>query len=126
MCPACTNVWVRDLGNYRYPVEKIGEYPTQYGKKDPSFNEETSFAMSYYTYYVDRITEVRITFFDTVGKIGGLTGLILGASIISLIEFLVFIAKVISAIFCKNTTKVQEISIKQNGQYFHDADSKKY
>ncbi|KAG1657328.1 putative ATP-dependent RNA helicase DHX34 [Nymphon striatum] len=35
MCPACTNVWVRDLGNYRYPVEKIGECPTQYGKKDP-------------------------------------------------------------------------------------------
>ncbi|KAG1714443.1 hypothetical protein GQR58_001388 [Nymphon striatum] len=33
MCPACTNVWVRDLGNYRYPVEKIGECPTQYGKK---------------------------------------------------------------------------------------------
>ncbi|KAG1651908.1 Ring canal kelch protein [Nymphon striatum] len=25
MCPACTNVWVRDLGDYRYPVEKIGE-----------------------------------------------------------------------------------------------------
>ncbi|KAG1683073.1 Polycystin-1 [Nymphon striatum] len=35
MCPACTSVWVRDLGNYRYPVEKIGECPTQYGKKDP-------------------------------------------------------------------------------------------
>ncbi|KAG1654084.1 putative uncharacterized transposon-derived protein F52C9.6 [Nymphon striatum] len=35
MCPVCTNVWVRDLGNYRYPVEKIGECPTQYGKKDP-------------------------------------------------------------------------------------------
>ncbi|KAG1675111.1 hypothetical protein GQR58_014823 [Nymphon striatum] len=33
MCPACTNVWVRDLGNYRYPVDKIGESPTQYGKK---------------------------------------------------------------------------------------------
>ncbi|KAG1682940.1 hypothetical protein GQR58_010470 [Nymphon striatum] len=38
MCPACTNVWVRDLGNYRYPVEKIGECPTQYGKKDPRSN----------------------------------------------------------------------------------------
>ncbi|KAG1681904.1 Choline O-acetyltransferase [Nymphon striatum] len=37
MCPACTNVSVRDLGNYRYPVEKIGECPTQYGKKDPRF-----------------------------------------------------------------------------------------
>ncbi|KAG1667491.1 Pancreatic triacylglycerol lipase [Nymphon striatum] len=36
MCPTCTNVWVRDLGNYRYPVEKIGESPAQYGKKDPS------------------------------------------------------------------------------------------
>ncbi|KAG1664203.1 Ubiquitin-conjugating enzyme E2 R1 [Nymphon striatum] len=35
MRPACTYVWVRDLGNYRYPVEKIGECPTQYGKKDP-------------------------------------------------------------------------------------------
>ncbi|KAG1714442.1 hypothetical protein GQR58_001388 [Nymphon striatum] len=33
MCPACTNVWARDLGNYRYPVEKIGECPTQFGKK---------------------------------------------------------------------------------------------
>ncbi|KAG1650838.1 hypothetical protein GQR58_027692 [Nymphon striatum] len=30
------SVRVRDLGNYRYPVEKIGEYTTQYGKKDPS------------------------------------------------------------------------------------------
>ncbi|KAG1663792.1 Peptidyl-alpha-hydroxyglycine alpha-amidating lyase 2 [Nymphon striatum] len=40
MCPACTNVWVRDLGNYRYPVEKFGECPKQYGKKDPStFND---------------------------------------------------------------------------------------
>ncbi|KAG1660878.1 hypothetical protein GQR58_021828 [Nymphon striatum] len=39
MCPACTNVWVRDLGNYRYPVEKIGKCPTQYGKKDPRFKE---------------------------------------------------------------------------------------
>ncbi|KAG1670240.1 Protocadherin beta-11 [Nymphon striatum] len=38
MCPACTNVWVRDLGNYRYPVEKIRECPTQYGKKDPRYN----------------------------------------------------------------------------------------
>ncbi|KAG1661111.1 Glucose transporter type 1 [Nymphon striatum] len=37
MCPACTNVWVRDLGNYRYPVEKIGKFPTQYGKEDPRF-----------------------------------------------------------------------------------------
>ncbi|KAG1687799.1 Vesicle-trafficking protein SEC22a [Nymphon striatum] len=35
MCPVCTNVWVRDLGNYGYPVEKICECPTQYGKKDP-------------------------------------------------------------------------------------------
>ncbi|KAG1684469.1 hypothetical protein GQR58_009431 [Nymphon striatum] len=35
MCPTWTNVWVRDMGNYRYPVEKIGECPTQYGKKDP-------------------------------------------------------------------------------------------
>ncbi|KAG1695311.1 E3 ubiquitin-protein ligase MARCH8 [Nymphon striatum] len=35
MSPACTNVWVTDLGNYRYPVEKIGECPTLYGKKDP-------------------------------------------------------------------------------------------
>ncbi|KAG1682898.1 Xylulose kinase [Nymphon striatum] len=35
MCPVCTNVWVRDLGNYRYPVEKIGKCPTQYGKEDP-------------------------------------------------------------------------------------------
>ncbi|KAG1700928.1 DNA ligase 4 [Nymphon striatum] len=35
MYPACTNIWVRDLGNYRYPVEKIGECTTQYGKKDP-------------------------------------------------------------------------------------------
>ncbi|KAG1664365.1 Nostrin [Nymphon striatum] len=35
MYPACTNIWVRDLGNYRYPVEKIGECITQYGKKDP-------------------------------------------------------------------------------------------
>ncbi|KAG1682241.1 Pleckstrin y domain-containing family G member 1 [Nymphon striatum] len=35
MCPTCTNVWVRDLGNYRYPVEKIGECPTPYRKKDP-------------------------------------------------------------------------------------------
>ncbi|KAG1666074.1 Chorion peroxidase [Nymphon striatum] len=34
MCPACPNVWVRDLGNYRYPVEKIAECPTQYGEKD--------------------------------------------------------------------------------------------
>ncbi|KAG1677893.1 Multidrug resistance-associated protein 4 [Nymphon striatum] len=34
----CTSVWVRDLDNYRYPVEKIGECPTQYGKKDPSSN----------------------------------------------------------------------------------------
>ncbi|KAG1683085.1 Pancreatic triacylglycerol lipase [Nymphon striatum] len=31
----CTNIWVRDLDNYRYPVEKIGECTTQYGKKDP-------------------------------------------------------------------------------------------
>ncbi|KAG1651679.1 Transcriptional activator cubitus interruptus [Nymphon striatum] len=38
MCPACTNVWVRDLGNYRCPVEKIGECPTQYGKKDPKMS----------------------------------------------------------------------------------------
>ncbi|KAG1659236.1 hypothetical protein GQR58_022643 [Nymphon striatum] len=38
MCPVCTNVWVRDLGNYRYPVEKIGKCPTQYGKEDPRFN----------------------------------------------------------------------------------------
>ncbi|KAG1675519.1 Down syndrome cell adhesion molecule [Nymphon striatum] len=37
MYPACTNIWVRDLGNYRYPVEKIGECTTQYGKKDPRF-----------------------------------------------------------------------------------------
>ncbi|KAG1665355.1 Fasciculation and elongation protein zeta-2 [Nymphon striatum] len=37
MCPACTNVWVKDLGNYRYPVEKIGKCPTQYGKKDPRY-----------------------------------------------------------------------------------------
>ncbi|KAG1686930.1 Glycogen synthase kinase-3 beta [Nymphon striatum] len=35
MCPACTNVWVRDLANYRYLVEIIGKCPTQYGKKDP-------------------------------------------------------------------------------------------
>ncbi|KAG1696650.1 Transcription factor RFX4 [Nymphon striatum] len=35
MYPACTNIWVRDLGNYRYPVEKISECTTQYGKKDP-------------------------------------------------------------------------------------------
>ncbi|KAG1658688.1 Ubiquitin-related modifier 1 [Nymphon striatum] len=35
MCPACTNVWVRDLVNYRYSLQKIGECPTQYGKKDP-------------------------------------------------------------------------------------------
>ncbi|KAG1702048.1 Tyrosine-protein phosphatase Lar [Nymphon striatum] len=37
MCPGCTNVWVRDLCNNRYPVEKIGECPTQYGKKDPRY-----------------------------------------------------------------------------------------
>ncbi|KAG1684186.1 Nephrin [Nymphon striatum] len=30
MCPACTNVWVKDLGNYRYPVVKFSEY----GQKD--------------------------------------------------------------------------------------------
>ncbi|KAG1714611.1 Organic cation transporter protein [Nymphon striatum] len=41
MCPACTNAWVRDLGNYRYPVEKIGECPTQYGKKDPRLIPES-------------------------------------------------------------------------------------
>ncbi|KAG1671930.1 Beta-hexosaminidase subunit alpha [Nymphon striatum] len=38
MCPVCTNVWVRDVGNYRYPVEKIGKCPTQYGKEDPRCN----------------------------------------------------------------------------------------
>ncbi|KAG1674990.1 AT-rich interactive domain-containing protein 2 [Nymphon striatum] len=37
MCPVCTNVWVRDLDNYRYPVEKIGKCPTQYGKEDPRY-----------------------------------------------------------------------------------------
>ncbi|KAG1668710.1 Ring canal kelch [Nymphon striatum] len=36
MCHACTNVWIRDLGNYRYFAEKMGKCPTQYGKKDPS------------------------------------------------------------------------------------------
>ncbi|KAG1681927.1 DNA-binding protein SATB2 [Nymphon striatum] len=40
MCPACTNVWVRDLGDYRYPVRQIGECTTQYGKKDPSPNSD--------------------------------------------------------------------------------------
>ncbi|KAG1706961.1 hypothetical protein GQR58_003586 [Nymphon striatum] len=35
MYPACTNIWVRDVGHYRHPVEKIGECTTQYGKKDP-------------------------------------------------------------------------------------------
>ncbi|KAG1653040.1 Disintegrin and metalloproteinase domain-containing protein 12 [Nymphon striatum] len=49
MCPACTNVWVRDLGNYRYPVEKIGECPTQYGKKDP----RDLFAHKYYEKHHD-------------------------------------------------------------------------
>ncbi|KAG1676407.1 Proton-coupled amino acid transporter 4 [Nymphon striatum] len=36
-CPACTNIRVRDLGNYRYLVEKISKCPTQhgqYGEKD--------------------------------------------------------------------------------------------
>ncbi|KAG1687731.1 Cytochrome P450 2C1 [Nymphon striatum] len=31
----CTNVWVRDLSNYKYPVDKIGKCPRQYGKEDP-------------------------------------------------------------------------------------------
>ncbi|KAG1663187.1 Pyruvate dehydrogenase protein X component, mitochondrial [Nymphon striatum] len=35
MCLPCTNELVIDLGNYRYPFEKIGECPTQHGKKDP-------------------------------------------------------------------------------------------
>ncbi|KAG1714968.1 Gamma-glutamyl hydrolase A [Nymphon striatum] len=39
MWPVCTNVWVRDLGNYRYPVEKIGKCPTQYGKEAPRFSQ---------------------------------------------------------------------------------------
>ncbi|KAG1656658.1 FYVE, RhoGEF and PH domain-containing protein 4 [Nymphon striatum] len=65
MCPACTNVWVRDLGNYRYPVEKIGECPTQYGKKDPRSNDPrigdvmTNFApfLKMYTEYVKNFND---------------------------------------------------------------------
>ncbi|KAG1659614.1 hypothetical protein GQR58_022472 [Nymphon striatum] len=31
---ARTDAWVRDLGNYRYLVEKISKCPTQYAEKD--------------------------------------------------------------------------------------------
>ncbi|KAG1682627.1 hypothetical protein GQR58_010756 [Nymphon striatum] len=34
MCPACINIWVRDLDNYRHLVEKISKCPPQYAKKD--------------------------------------------------------------------------------------------
>ncbi|KAG1651036.1 Neprilysin-1 [Nymphon striatum] len=36
MYPACINVWITDIGNYRYPFEKIVECPAQYGKTDPT------------------------------------------------------------------------------------------
>ncbi|KAG1684636.1 hypothetical protein GQR58_009354 [Nymphon striatum] len=32
---ACTNVWIRDLADYRYLVQKISKCPSQYGEKDP-------------------------------------------------------------------------------------------
>ncbi|KAG1684805.1 Chitin-binding domain protein cbd-1 [Nymphon striatum] len=38
MSPACINVWVRDLDNYRHFVEKISKFPAQCGKKDPRGN----------------------------------------------------------------------------------------